>query len=131
MMPLVCSSWVKSVLPSKARLHSATNQSSPALAIWISSGSKVLHPVPEIDHQKQATWSDLVHKSVFNDLLSVVPARDRLRLKSLDVEGAGMWLAVIPSEALGLSIPSNEFTLLLRWWLGEHLVWVSSRHIWL
>ena len=87
MMPLVCSSL--SVLPSMTRLHSATNQSSPPLATWIS--SKVLHPVPEIDHQKQATWSGLVHKSVFNDLLSVVPTRDLLRLKSLDVEGAGMW----------------------------------------
>jgi len=79
-------------------------------------------------HQKQATWSALVHKSVFDELL--FPARDRLPSKSLDVEGAGMWLDVIPSEALGLLIPSNEFTLLLHWWLGEHFFGPSFSCSW-
>ena len=74
----------------------------------------------------------MVHKSVFTDLLSVVPARDKLRLKSLDVEGSGLWLSLlfrhsfIPSEALGLAIPSFEFSLLLRWWLGERLLSTPS-----
>ena len=52
--------------------------------------------------------------------------RDKLRLKSLDVEGSGLWLSAIPSEALGLAIPSFEFSLLLRWWLGERLLSTPS-----
>ena len=108
----------------------ATKHVYPALASWVT--SKNLCPVPDFGQQKQSTWSELVHKSVFTDLLSVVPARDKLRLKSLDVEGSGLWLSLlfrhsfIPSEALGLAIPSFEFSLLLRWWLGERLLSTPS-----
>ena len=108
--------WVKDVIPGcTAQLNMLPLRWRPGLLRRIYALSLIL------GSRNNPRTSELVHKSVFTDILSVVPARDKLRLKSLD-----LWLSAIPFEALGLAIPSFEFSLLLCWWLGERLLSAPS-----
>ena len=128
--------WVKDVIPSMARLHSATKHASPALASWVT--SKNLCPVPDFGQQKQSTWSELVHKSVFTDLLLVMPGQVASEIPWC----RGFWFVVIchsfwsswlghsfvrvlspTSLVAGRAFVVNPFLSLL-------LVWKSSWQFW-
>ncbi len=56
----------------------------------------------------QRHFSEAVDKHAFALL-------DRARLLSVSGRGAGAWLGVIPSEALGYVLTPPEFTVLIKW----------------
>ena len=62
--------------------------------------------------------SEAVDKHAFASLLAAAPLRDKARLLSVSGRGAGAWLGVIPSEALGYVLTPAEFTVLIKWWCG-------------
>ena len=66
----------------------------------------------------QRFFSEAVDKHCFAALLAAAPQRDKARLLSVSGEGAGAWLGVIPSEALGYVLTPAEFTVLIKWWCG-------------
>jgi len=49
----------------------------------------------------QRHFSEAVDKQAFESLLASAPPLDKARLLSVSGRGAGAWLGVIPSEALG------------------------------
>jgi len=66
----------------------------------------------------QRHFSEAVDKHAFASLLAAAPPLDRARLLSVSGRGAGAWLGVIPSEALGYVLTPPEFTVLIKWWCG-------------
>lgn len=68
----------------------------------------------------QKFLSDLVHKSSIVKLCASpsLTIRDRLRLAAVTRPGVGSWLGVLPNWYLGLKFPKEEFSVLLKWWLG-------------
>ena len=66
----------------------------------------------------QRCFSEAVDKQAFASLLVAAPLRDKARLLSVSGRGAGAWLGVIPSEALGYVLTPAEFTVLIKWWCG-------------
>ncbi len=44
------------------------------------------------------------------------------RLRSMSAKYAGGWLRVIPSKSLSLDFKSQEFLIVLKWWMGIPLV---------
>ena len=59
-------------------------------------------------------------------LLASAPLHDKARLLSISGKGAGAWLGVIPSEALGYVLSPREFSILLKWWCGTLLAWILA-----
>ena len=66
----------------------------------------------------QRYFSEAVDQHAFASLLASAPLLDKARLLSISGQGAGAWLGVIPSEALGYVLVPCEFSVLLKWWCG-------------
>ena len=66
----------------------------------------------------QRYFSEAVDQHAFTSLLASAPLLDKARLLSISGQGAGAWLGVIPSEALGYVLAPCEFSVLLKWWCG-------------
>ena len=67
----------------------------------------------------QQALSRRIDQAKFESLLESVPdLRSRALALSSALPHAGDWLNAIPSQALGLHIPSKEFSLCLCYWLG-------------
>ena len=66
----------------------------------------------------QRYFSEAVDRLAFASLLASAPLHDKARLLSISGHGAGAWLGVIPSEALGYVLSPREFSILLKWWCG-------------
>ena len=74
----------------------------------------------ELANTKQAQYrlSQHVDKASLSALIEGGALRDQARLRAVSSEGAGSWLTVVPSRGLNLVFAPNEFTSLLRFWLG-------------
>ena len=66
----------------------------------------------------QRHFSKAVDRVASTSLLASAPLHDKARLLSISGKGAGAWLGVIPSEALGYVFSPREFSILLKWWCG-------------
>jgi hypothetical protein len=75
---------------------------------------------PALPHT-QRFFSEAVDKCCFAALLAASAPRDKARLLSVSGDGAGAWLGVIPSDALGYVISPREFSVLLQWWCGMNV----------
>ena len=70
----------------------------------------------------QRWWADRVHQARRTFLERAVQVQDSARLFCQSSPFAHAWLLVMPSRALRTTLPNEDFRLLLRWWLGCHLV---------
>jgi hypothetical protein len=75
---------------------------------------------PALPHT-QRFFSEAVDKYCFSALLAGSQLRDKACLLSVSGVGAGAWLGVIPSDALGYVFSPREFSVLLRWWCGMNV----------
>ena len=75
---------------------------------------------PALPHT-QRFFSEAVDKCCFSALLAGSQLRDKARLLSVSGAGAGAWLGVIPSDALGYVFSPREFSVLLQWWCGMNV----------
>jgi hypothetical protein len=75
---------------------------------------------PALPHT-QRFFSEAVDKYCFSALLAGSQLRDKARLLSVSGVGAGAWLGVIPSDALGYVFSPREFSVLLQWWCGMNV----------
>ena len=100
-----------------SHLQILTNRCSPELNNWEAVSSLLPNPTKHLCRQEY--WSTLVHTVRHHDLVSLSTARDRCRLQCLSSLSSGAWLTVVSSPSLSFSFASYEFSLLLRWWLGE------------
>ena len=113
-----------SVLPSDffavlAKLSSVVDLAkSPATSWCMSSRVEGL----QFNHTQQHWWTDLVYDRLFIEVSESLSVRNRVRLLCHRQDYAGAWLHAIPSEPLGLSIPSAEFLSLVKWRLGIPLL---------
>ena len=66
----------------------------------------------------QKLIQETLDKSLFSEIRNSVGLRDQARLNSLSVPHTGAWLRAIPNHNLGLTTPSQEFIVSLRYRLG-------------
>ncbi len=100
----------------EALRHVSPPEAQQALA-WLEQPSATVD-VHE-NFSSQSWWSDLLAKHARNILLDSSTARDRARLFCIADEFASCWLEPCPTESLGLRLSSSEFTVLMKWWLGQ------------
>jgi len=106
---------VQSFAPLKAQLgtedHLPPSVADLLAFLSLSDNSSRRHP--------QHLLSDLVHKTNLAKLLAIPHSqRDQLRLAAASRPRAGLWLTALPVKQLGLKLDKQEFSILLRWWLG-------------
>ena len=68
-------------------------------------------------HQKH--WTDALGKAVMLRLLDGAPPRDQARLLEQATGPGTVWMSETPSAPLPTIIPSEEYSLALKWWLGS------------
>jgi hypothetical protein len=66
----------------------------------------------------QATFSCRIDGRSLDTQIAAADVQTKARLMSVSAEGAGAWLNVIPNGNLGQQLANNEFSVLIRWWLG-------------
>lgn len=67
---------------------------------------------------QQRFLSASVDKRDHEALLEIASRADRARLFSIGADHASAWLRAPPSSGLGLAIPPDVMSVLVKWWLG-------------
>ena len=67
-------------------------------------------------------WNEQISKRAWDTMFDQAPVRDRDRLHCIRDALSAQWLEICPTEALGLRLQPDEFIILLKWWLGLHLL---------
>jgi hypothetical protein len=70
------------------------------------------------DYASLSWWSTQLQERHYDLIIDGASAPDRARLRCVRGESAGAWLEPCPMEPLGLSLRPEEFTVLIKWWLG-------------
>ena len=94
---------------------------------WLAENRAVpsLHPI----FCSLTWWSAQIHQRAWDQMMDEASARDRARIRCIGGANASQWLEPCPSEALGLHFTTGEFSILLKWWLGQPLLPVTEQHI--
>ena len=71
-----------------------------------------------IPKKAQAWLQESVDSRIWADLLAQVGGQERNRLEATRRPHAGAWLSAFPCKALGLWMPSREFVVSAKLWLG-------------
>jgi hypothetical protein len=67
---------------------------------------------------RQKWWAEALGKCAMSRLLDSTSPRDQARLLEQSCGIGSAWMAVMPNQSLRTSIPSEDFILGLKWWLG-------------
>ena len=90
-------------------------------------GEQVAHErpcqsIPDTALRTEMTSQQSLQSRLDSDLSSSLKdsasIRDRARLNTISGQHAGAWLRALPNLTLGLAMPSKEFSVALRVWLG-------------
>jgi hypothetical protein len=104
-------------------LSEATRHLGPRLeplAGWVANPGAISQG--DSTHTKQHWWGDRWHEMGAGRLLESLSAREKARFAFQRDQKGGPWLGVAPCKALGTEIPSDEFRLLARYWIGAPLL---------
>ena len=92
----------------------------------IKGGLQTIGSTPSLDVQyaksmpqkAQAGLQESVDSRIWNDLLAQAVGQERDRLEAIRRPHAGAWLSALPCKSLGLWMPSHEFVVSTKLWLG-------------
>ena len=69
--------------------------------------------------KSQSNFQEIVDGNIWDALRAAAPANSRDRLDATRRKHAGAWISVFPNQALGLWMPSREFSVAVRCWIGS------------
>jgi hypothetical protein len=70
----------------------------------------------------QKSLSRRIDKIFYQNLLDKISTRNKARMLSIGNQGAYLWLSVIPSRQLGHRFSHEEYSVLVKWWLGARIL---------
>ena len=67
---------------------------------------------------RQGSLSARIEARDQQQLLESASPADRVRLEAIAADNASAWMRAVPSPGLGLAIPPDVMSVLVKWWLG-------------
>lgn len=117
MVKTINAAWIAPVV---SELTSMLGENFDPLTSWAGKPELIASASPQQSRQKW--WSEAIGRKAMAALLDAVPPRDQARLLE-QANGVGYaFMSVPPSAALGMAVPSDEYKLGLKWWLGLPLM---------
>ena len=110
-------SWIG---PPLAELCTILGQNFDPLPSWLHQPEKI--GFTDDNHNQQKWWSQSVGKKTLLGLLDTVSPRDQARLLEQQGGVGASFMAATPAHHSRTKIPSDQYRLGLRWWLGKPLI---------
>ena len=115
---LIC--WFHSLLPQlKVSFFIVNEHTFPGEQV---AHERLCQSIPDTALKTEMTSQKSLQSRLDSDLSSSLKdsasIRDRARLNTISGQHAGAWLQALPNLSLGLAMPSKEFIVALRVWLG-------------
>ena len=115
---LIC--WFHSLLSQlKVSFSIVTEHTSPGEQV---AHERLCQSIPDTALKTEMTSQRSLQSRLDSDLSSFLKdsasIRDHARLNTISGQHAGAWLRALPNLSFGLAMPSKEFSVALRVWLG-------------